>query len=303
MPRPRRVVRRMSRYRAASRSATPLRFLRLCDGPGQVPAASSPPRSPGMRSSSEPPFPGQRPSACCGELPSGRRVRRTGREGPPPAGLLPSPALPMFTDCSNACIGPVAGRNGFVLRLPAVSVVLDLGPLPDSPDHALRRRDVPDQPHGRSQHWSDERDEQADLARGPRGTAGGSGCRNGRRHAGRGKPGGEVERAQEPQLAVRDRIQGLRAGFDVVVDAGAGGRRNFAFAEAAACSSVDQLMRCAYTWMTDSSPPPTLPWHHSRSDGARWPARRHRKAPWRGSTPRRSCGPRAGGTTDAGGPM
>ena len=155
----------------------------------------------------------------------------------------------MFTDRSNACVGPVAGRDGFGLRLLSVSVALEPGPLPDSPDHALRRQDVPDQPHGRSRCWSDERDEHADLARGPRGATEDNGCRNGLQHADHDheKRGGEVERAQEPQLAVRDQIQGLHAGFDVAADARDGGRLNFAFAEAAAYSSVDQLMRYAYT--------------------------------------------------------
>ena len=110
------------------------------------------------------------------------------------------------------------------------------------------------------QCWSDKRDEHADLAGGPRGANEGNGCRNGRRHADHDheKRGGEVERAQEPQLAVRDQIQGLHMGFDVVVDAGAAGRLNLGFAEAAACSFADRLMRHACAWIADSPPPPDL---------------------------------------------
>ena len=252
--------------RNPSRPAARPRFLRLCDGPGQAPPASAPPRPPRMRSGSEPPFPGRHPTAYCGELPSRRRVRRTGLEGPGKLLLLvSSPSL--NRPCSRTARTPASDRwrvgtgsaQGFP-PFPFPSLLsLDRFLILRTMLFAVRMFQT--QPHGRSGCWSDERDEHADLARGPRGAPEGSGCRNGRRHAGHGhgKRGGGVERAQEPQLAVRDRIQGLHAGFDVVLDAGAGGRPNFAVAEAAACSSVDQLMRCAYTWMADSSPPPDLP--------------------------------------------
>ena len=58
-----------------------------------------------------------------------------------------------------------SGRSKFGLRRAAVSDALELGPLLCSPDHALRRQDVPDQLHGQSRYESGERGERADLSR------------------------------------------------------------------------------------------------------------------------------------------
>ena len=69
-----------------------------------------PPRPPQMRGSSEPPFPRRHRTACCGESPSRRRVRRTGLECPGNL-FLPVSSPPPSRPCSRTARTPPSDRR------------------------------------------------------------------------------------------------------------------------------------------------------------------------------------------------